>query len=371
MSTEPTALVVVERSAELERFMPVMNIETGLQRREIIVQAFQKLLKSGEDFGVIPGSKKPTLLQPGAQKLDNLFGLVPRFELLDKVEDWTGADHGGEPFFRYMVRCQVMRGDFIMGEGIGECNSWESKYRYRNADRLCPSCGQPFIIKTKKKSWWCAKFKGGCNAGFPENDERITKQETGRRPNPDICEQVNTLLKMAQKRAHMPATINATSASEFVTQDLEDRIQDDPQQDSTGGPVSGESGLGGPQAAGAPPASAQPATARPVPEELQLVFKDISGKVTGAVSTAFKFLEGELVAEYSKVGEGKKGVEIYNQTVTEWRTAHPGDKAKDISEIKECLLDLWDALTVIRDTNSMKDEGVPTVEEMQQGKLGE
>lgn len=219
-------------SMERARFSPVMNIEMAVQRRGAIKEAFTKLMEDGQDYGKVAGIGKPTLLQPGAQKLDNLFGLVPRFpiELMRIEEDWTGAKHEGEPFFRYMVVCQLMRGEFIMGEAIGECNSWESKYRYRSSERLCPKCGKGSIIQTKHKSgaeegkpknFWCAPFKGGCGQGFPLGDASISGQETGRKPNPEIFDQVNTLLKMAQKRAHVSATINATSASEFFTVDIE------------------------------------------------------------------------------------------------------------------------------------------------------
>jgi hypothetical protein len=41
-------------------------------------------------------------------------------------------------------------------------------------------------------------------------------------PNPDVADVVNTIQKMAQKRALVAATLIATSASEFFTQDVED-----------------------------------------------------------------------------------------------------------------------------------------------------
>ena len=41
-------------------------------------------------------------------------------------------------------------------------------------------------------------------------------------PNPDAADVVNTIQKMAQKRALVAATLIATSASEFFTQDVED-----------------------------------------------------------------------------------------------------------------------------------------------------
>jgi len=232
----PLNAAEVMLSADLTRarFAPIMKTQHALDIRAAVRDAFANLMNEGEDYGKVAGIGKPTLLQPGAQKLDNLFGLVPRFpmEMMRIEEDWTGERHGGEPFFRYMVVCQLMRDGYVMGECIGECNSWESKYRYRSADRLCPDCGKASIIQTKHKSgaeegkpknFWCAPFKGGCGHGFKLDDSAITKQETGKRPNPDICDQVNTLLKMAQKRAHVGATINATSASEFFTQDMDER----------------------------------------------------------------------------------------------------------------------------------------------------
>ena len=45
---------------------------------------------------MIPGTQKPTLYQPGADKLNNLFGLVSTFTVEQKEEDWTGERHGGE-----------------------------------------------------------------------------------------------------------------------------------------------------------------------------------------------------------------------------------------------------------------------------------
>jgi ribosomal protein S27AE len=226
---QPTELALshgeLELATQMERarFSPIMNIATAIERRAAIKEAFTKLMEEGQDYGKVAGLGKATLLQPGAQKLDNLFGLVPRFpiELMRIEEDWTGERHGGEPFIRYMVVCQLMRGEFIMGEAIGECNSWEVKYRYRKTDRTCPACGAATLILTKKNQWWCAKFKDGCNANFAKDEPRIMSQEVGRKPNPEIFDQINTLLKMAQKRAHVGATINATSASEFFTQDIE------------------------------------------------------------------------------------------------------------------------------------------------------
>jgi hypothetical protein len=178
------------------------------------------------DYGVIPGTgNKPSLLKPGAEKLCSFFGLSPIFVPLETTEDWTGKDHDGEAFFLYRYRCELYRNGVMVGTGIGSCNSWESKYRYRKADRSCPHCGQAAIIKGKEQyggGWVCFKNKGGCGARFGDNDPAIVNQPTGKVANPDPADIVNTIDKMAQKRALVAATLIGVNASEFFTQDIED-----------------------------------------------------------------------------------------------------------------------------------------------------
>jgi len=216
----------ITAAAEVARFMPVMDIEQALQRHDVIVQAMKRLMKDGVDYGKIPGcGDKPALLQPGADKLCNLFGLTVRYQFLAKEEDWTGANHCGEAFFYYQISALVYRGDFLLAEGVGACSSWESKYRWRNGERTCPACGNATIIKGREEyggGWLCFKRKGGCGALFSDTDPAIVGQQVGRKPNPDLADSVNTILKIAYKRAKLSGTINATSASEFFTQDVED-----------------------------------------------------------------------------------------------------------------------------------------------------
>src|SRR6185369_11171744 len=97
--------VIPASPSELDGWMPLLNIEQAIQRRAFIVAVTKQLMQEGVDYGKIPGtSDKPALLKPGAEKLCNLFGMVARFEFLEKVEDWTGANHNGEPFFYYQIR---------------------------------------------------------------------------------------------------------------------------------------------------------------------------------------------------------------------------------------------------------------------------
>lgn len=218
----PTEIVVASPAGLL---MPAMSIEQAVQRRELMINYVKALLQEGVDYGKIPNATKPALLKAGAEKFATLFGLVPSFDILEHVADWMGADHEGEPFFYWHYRCVLRRGGEIVGEGNGSCNSWESKYRYRTAERVCPACGQATIIKGREEyggGWVCFVKKGGCGAKFRDGETSIEEQQVGKIKNPDPADIVNTVDKIAQKRALVAAVLVTCNASEFFTQDVDD-----------------------------------------------------------------------------------------------------------------------------------------------------
>jgi hypothetical protein len=219
----PGTLATLDQS----QFMPAMSIELAVERYNTITEFVSRVLRRDVDYGMIPGTDKLTLLKPGAEKLTTFFGLSTRFQVIERIEDWTGALHDGEPFFYYLYRCQLYRGDLLVAEADASCNSRETKYRYREAQRVCPACQQAAIIKGREEyggGWICFKKKGGCGAKFNNGDAAIESQQTGRIFNPDIADQVNTIQKMSQKRALVAATLLAVNASEFFTQDVEDMV---------------------------------------------------------------------------------------------------------------------------------------------------
>jgi hypothetical protein len=206
---------------------PAVTVADALHAYQAKKDLIDGIMHEGVDFGVIPGTTKPTLLKAGAEKATSFFGLSPRFKDASVVEDFTGEGHGGEPFFYYRRTCQLWRGDHIVAEVDGSCNSWEEKYRYRKADRVCPVCGKPTIIKGKEEyggGWLCFTKKGGCGAKFDDGDQKITSQAVGQVRNPNIADTANTVLKMADKRALIAATLIATGLSEYFTQDIEDFV---------------------------------------------------------------------------------------------------------------------------------------------------
>jgi ssDNA-binding Zn-finger/Zn-ribbon topoisomerase 1 len=203
--------------------MPNLTPAQAVERRNTIVRFVRAAMKDGTDYGVIPGTEKKTLYKPGAEKLCTLFGLSWRLIPVDQVMDWTGKEHDGEPFFWFSYRCQLQHGGIFVGESEGSCSSWEKKYRYRQGERKCPTCGKAAIIKGKAEyggGWLCFAKKGGCNAKFTADDKRITEQAVGQIKNPDIHDLVNTIQKMAEKRAFVGSTVLAVNASEFFSGDI-------------------------------------------------------------------------------------------------------------------------------------------------------
>lgn len=201
--------------------------EQNFRRDIAAINQFQKIVRSnlqdGHDFGVIPGTQKPTLLKPGAEKIAKLLGLADLYVILDKAEDWEKG------FFRYLIKCSLVsvNSNVTISEGLGECNSMESKYRWRESKRKCPDCGAEAIIKGKAEfggGWLCFKKTGGCGSKFPDNDISITEQTVGKVANDDIYTQVNTILKMAKKRALVDAALSAGRLSDLFTQDMEDIV---------------------------------------------------------------------------------------------------------------------------------------------------
>jgi hypothetical protein len=230
--TMPSVEIVPAPKQELVRaedFMPLMTVAQAVDRKRMMNEFIASVMTEGEDFGFMPGDsrkeKKKVLLKPGAEKLCSIFGLAPRYVKETIIEDWTGADHGGEALFYYEYRCQLYRGDRFMGEGIGSANTWEEKYRWRDSKRTCPACGSTAIIKGKEEyggGWLCYAKKGGCGAKFADNDPAIVEQKVGREANPNPADLVNTVQKMAQKRAQVAAVLVVTNCSDAFTQDLED-----------------------------------------------------------------------------------------------------------------------------------------------------
>lgn len=138
----------------------VKNTLSKINQFQMVIQ---NTLKANQDYGIIPGTTKPTLLKPGAEKILMLMGLTSEFHVTERIQDY---DKG---FFAFTVRCELFKNGIKITEGVGHCNTKEKKYI--NQD--------PYTL-------------------------------------------ANTCLKMAKKRAQIDATLTVASLSEVFTQDIED-----------------------------------------------------------------------------------------------------------------------------------------------------
>lgn len=173
-----------------------------------------KAMQDGVHYGIIPGcGRKPTLLQPGAQKLMLMFGLADSYQIVQ-----TDHPNGHR---EYQVTCTLTSKQTgqIQGNGIGLCSTMEKKYRYRNAsdyeitDQPIPDDAREHKQEYRKQGFGMKKIDGVWH---------WVKYREGQVENPDIADTYNTVIKMACKRALIAAVLNTLAVSDTFTQDVED-----------------------------------------------------------------------------------------------------------------------------------------------------
>ena len=133
----------------------------------------QRSSKSGgkdladKDFGVIAGTRKPSLLKSGAEKIANACGMLQHYSIESKHEDFD------TPLFFYVVKCELVK--------VG------------------PD-GKEYVFYTGF---------GSANTAEPQVGRQSPYQAA------------NARLKMAQKRALVSAVISMGGLSDLFTQDME------------------------------------------------------------------------------------------------------------------------------------------------------
>lgn len=198
------------------------GLEQTRQQLALLENFVKSVLRENQDYGVIPGTQgKRTLLKPGAANIIAAFNchVEPVIEsaIVDPVKGYVA----------YEVRCDIISNlhGQLMARGFGEANSYESKWRYRNAKAQCPECGQEAIIKGKAEyggGWLCFKKLGGCGAKFAAEAPEITDQKVGKVENENPLDLANTIKKIAVKRATTDAALQLPGVARFFTQDFDD-----------------------------------------------------------------------------------------------------------------------------------------------------
>lgn len=185
---------IKQHSAALVADSGRMSVANVVQQAIVIQEVMKAVMKKDVHYGVIPGTKVPTLYKAGAEKLCLVFHIADEY----RVEDLsTGPDA-----IRYRVTCvgKHQQTGIELGQGIGEAQTGEEKYRWR---------------------------KAVCKEEFDETPANLRRIKYGRdykvqQVRTEPADLANTVLKMAAKRAKMAMVLNVLAASDAFGQDLED-----------------------------------------------------------------------------------------------------------------------------------------------------
>lgn len=259
----------------------------------------------GIDYDVIPGTKKPSLLQPGAEQLAMFHRLIPehrqRLIITPGAGDWPEEVAVHTETFLHLGSLDGP----IVGTAVASCSSYEDRYLHRSMERVCSKCGAAAIIKGKPEyaprqngrtgpvlpgyeggGWTCwknHKTNPGCGANFPDNDP-VGSQAVGKAFIENPRGLINTITQMSAKRGLVGAIRHTLGISDLFTQDIEDQT---PEQRATtaqqgnevgGWDDGGDPGPGGAQRTAAPAQRAQPQPA-PGGDPKALVFEGVIQEV--------------------------------------------------------------------------------------------
>ena len=211
-----------------------MSADKLLKQVQLIQEVMAKVMKRGEHYGVIPGIGKkckecngkgcekchgegwigkPSLYQPGAEKLGTTFRLAPSYQITHS--DLPGGHR------EYEIVCTLIHipTGQIIGQGVGSCSTMEGKYRFRTGE--VETTGKPV-----PQEYWTDRDQsliGGKGFSTKKVDgkwEIVRAGEKVEHDNP--ADYYNTALKMSKKRAHVDSIKTSTACSDIFTQDVED-----------------------------------------------------------------------------------------------------------------------------------------------------
>lgn len=131
------------------------------------------------------------------------MGLTSEYEIIERIQDYEKG------FFAFTIKCQLSKNSIVITEGFGHANTKEARYdrRWVTESKLPPGTDKSNLQGREKDGKYGKYFEY-----LVENDDPYTL--------------VNTVLKMAKKRAQVDAVLTVASLSEIFTQDLEDFSED-------------------------------------------------------------------------------------------------------------------------------------------------
>lgn len=169
--TSDTSLV---QSPQVSLELSAQAIESTKHNILLCEQLVQEVLEKDIDWGVIPGVPQPFLWDSGAAKIMSAFNCYAEYSTV-RVVDLPGK-------ITFTVYCKLIsRGSQqVIATGIGASSTRETKHRYR----------------------WVANPEAD---GISRKSCKTRKDGKYRIPNPDTEDLLNTIAKMAAKRADVDA----------------------------------------------------------------------------------------------------------------------------------------------------------------------
>ena len=212
---EETSLAMVDEAG-----ITRAGINQTIAELALLDEFVKTVMVKGQDYGTVPGIDKPFLWKAGA---DNIIAAM-RCHSESRQTDGTINPATGFVIYEHEAVIKRNVSGMVIAQGVGCCTNQETKYRWRDAQRLCPECQAPAIIKGKAEyggGWLCWNKRGGCGFKFMDGDPTIEDQPLGRVENPDPLDQTNTIMKMSEKRAVVDATLKLPGVARFFSQDFE------------------------------------------------------------------------------------------------------------------------------------------------------
>lgn len=173
----------------------------SIQERRVELDLLQSMvrgvLRKGTDYGRIPGTPADSLWEPGAMQIISAFNCYPGQRRILSLKDDMDK-------LVVIVEVPVLSraSQEIMSTGVGAASTLETKYKYR----------------------WFSE-KDAKQLGYDDAALSTLKQKEGRNgeteyriPNPEHGELLNTILKMASKRAEVDAAESLPGVSSVLRQ---------------------------------------------------------------------------------------------------------------------------------------------------------
>lgn len=191
--------------------MPVAVMKEQVQ---IIQQVLKSVMKEGVHYAALPGcGTGKVLLKAGVEKINMVCRIGSEPEIDRECDGFDTHFH---------IRCRMfdLRTGNTLGYGVGEGSTAESKYAWRRA--VCHEEYESTEFE-RRRIHWQPKYEN--KRPVYENGKQVFEPVEQVRQNPgDI---INTVLKMAVKRAEVDGCRKVTACSDVFEQDIdEEHIRD-------------------------------------------------------------------------------------------------------------------------------------------------